>query len=193
MDNIYLIIIGCILIVVDCLLIIDLFYLFNKKYKRMINASNEVFNNLVDKTTNVIEKEEIEEEEVIETPKLDKQKLLFSDSFNNLSEEQKTYYDELINYVLSFDNIYIISKDYERHIRYKNYKNIAVIKIKNDQIFIKFNMGNLKVGNGIDPIKLKPIKITFKEVKNLDDAKKTFEQCYLKQIGAININYEEDK
>lgn len=145
----------------------------------------------------VVVKNEFDDEELEEEGNVKKigvaEKEKFAVSFERLNVAQRKYYDEIVNYALDFENTNINNYDYDQRIRVGQRKTLALISIKQDTLVVKFKMGKLKVGNGLEPLKLKPIKITVRSDEDLENVKKQIETAYYKLTGVINVNYNDEK
>lgn len=145
----------------------------------------------------VVVKNEFDDEELEEEGNVKKigvaEKEKFAVSFERLNVAQRKYYDEIVNYALDFENTNINNYDYDQRIRVGQRKTLALISIKQNTLVVKFKMGKLKVGNGLEPLKLKPIKITVRNDEDLENVKKQIETAYYKLTGVINVNYNDEK
>ena len=58
--------------------------------------------------------------------------------------------------------------------------------------FVKVSLGKLKIKKGMEPLKLKTIKIVVKDDASLEEAKKQIELGYYKQSGAMTVGVKEE-
>ena len=121
-----------------------------------------------------------------------KEKIKFEDALASLNDEMKGYYQEIVNYALSFENTNTYQYNYDIRIRVGQRKTLAIISIKDNYLVIKFKMGSLKVSEELEPLQLKPIKVTVKKKEDVEEVKRQIEMAYSKQTGALNVSVEGD-
>ena len=180
--------------IIDLSLLVFLYHYYKEFYKKGLDNIETTINRLRDKVisnNNIEEKINIVKDSEQTTIKV-KEKVKFEDAFNKLSEEQKNFYEEVVNYATSFENVNTFSYDYDKRIRVGQRKTLAIISIKNDCLVVKLKMGSLKVSEDLEPLQLKPVKIVIKTIEDVAEAKNQIAMAYSKQTGAINISVKGD-
>lgn len=182
------------LAIIDLTLLVFLYHYYKEYYKKGLDKIETTINRLKDK---IISNSEIGEKikivkDVEQTTINVKEKIKFEDAFNNLSLEQKEFYNDIINFATSFENTNTYSYQYDKRIRVGQRKTLAIISIKKDCLVVKLKMGSLKVSDDLEPLQLKPVKIVIKTIDDVNEAKNQIAMAYSKQTGAINVSVKGD-
>lgn len=162
-----------------------------KEYEiELLKLDNEI---LHQKSTNLVESGEgnlqvISSNQVV----LDKEeKKTFRELADGLNYDSLKYLMAIREYSKSFDRIEIFDRKYYQVISYGQRKSICQIHIKDGEVLVKINLGNIKVDKSLEPIKTKPIKILVNNDDALEEAKKQINLGFYKQSGAIQVSMKE--
>ena len=115
----------------------------------------------------------------------------FEEELHALDATKKGYYDAILTYALKYPKVEASVRKYYQTISYGPRKTICRIQIKGGDVIVKFSLGKLKIKKGMEPLKLKTIKIVVKDDASLEEAKKQIELGYYKQSGAMTIGVKE--
>lgn len=108
-----------------------------------------------------------------------------------LDATKKGYYDAILTYALKYPKVEASVRKYYQTISYGPRKTICRIQIKGGDVIVKVSLGKLKIKKGMEPLKLKTIKIVVKDDASLEEAKKQIELGYYKQSGAMTVGVKE--
>lgn len=115
----------------------------------------------------------------------------FEEELHALDATKKGYYDAILTYALKYPKVEASVRKYYQTISYGPRKTICRIQIKGGDIIVKVSLGKLKIKKGMEPLKLKTIKIVVKDDASLEEAKKQIELGYYKQSGAMTVGVKE--
>lgn len=115
----------------------------------------------------------------------------FEEELHALDATKKGYYDAILTYALKYPKVEASVRKYYQTISYGPRKTICRIKIKGGDVIVKVSLGKLKIKKGMEPLKLKTIKIVVKDDASLEEAKKQIELGYYKQSGAMTVGVKE--
>lgn len=115
----------------------------------------------------------------------------FEEELHALDATKKGYYDAILTYALKYPKVEASVRKYYQTISYGPRKTICRIQIKGDDVIVKVSLGKLKIKKGMEPLKLKTIKIVVKDDASLEEAKKQIELGYYKQSGAMTVGVKE--
>lgn len=115
----------------------------------------------------------------------------FEEELHALDATKKGYYDAILTYALKYPKVEASVRKYYQTISYGPRKTICRIQIKGGDVIVKVSLGKLKIKKGIEPLKLKTIKIVVKDDASLEEAKKQIELGYYKQSGAMTVGVKE--
>lgn len=115
----------------------------------------------------------------------------FEEELHALDATKKGYYDAILTYVLKYPKVEASVRKYYQTISYGPRKTICRIQIKGGDVIVKVSLGKLKIKKGMEPLKLKTIKIVVKDDTSLEEAKKQIELGYYKQSGAMTVGVKE--
>lgn len=115
----------------------------------------------------------------------------FEEELHALDETKKGYYDAILTYALKYPKVEASVRKYYQTISYGPRKTICRIQIKGGDVIVKVSLGKLKIKKGMEPLKLKTIKIVVKDDASLEEAKKQIELGYYKQSGAMTVGVKE--
>lgn len=115
----------------------------------------------------------------------------FEEELHALDATKKGYYDAILTYALKYPKVEASVRKYYQTISYGPRKTICRIQIKGGDVIVKFSLGKLKIKKGMEPLKLKTIKIVVKDDASLEEAKKQIELGYYKQSGAMTVGVKE--
>lgn len=115
----------------------------------------------------------------------------FEEELHALDATKKGYYDEILTYALKYPKVEASVRKYYQTISYGPRKTICRIQIKGGDVIVKVSLGKLKIKKGMEPLKLKTIKIVVKDDASLEEAKKQIELGYYKQSGAMTVGVKE--
>lgn len=115
----------------------------------------------------------------------------FEEELHALDATKKGYYDAILTYALKYPNVEASIRKYYQTISYGPRKTICRIQIKGGDVIVKVSLGKLKIKKGMEPLKLKTIKIVVKDDASLEEAKKQIELGYYKQSGAMTVGVKE--
>ena len=115
----------------------------------------------------------------------------FEEELHALDATKKGYYDAILTYALKYPKVEASVRKYYQTISYGSRKTICRIQIKGGDVIVKVSLGKLKIKKGMEPLKLKTIKIVVKDDASLEEAKKQIELGYYKQSGAMTIGVKE--
>lgn len=115
----------------------------------------------------------------------------FEEELHALDAIKKGYYDAILTYALKYPKVEASVRKYYQTISYGPRKTICRIQIKGGDVIVKVSLGKLKIKNGMEPLKLKTIKIVVKDDASLEEAKKQIELGYYKQSGAMTVGVKE--
>lgn len=115
----------------------------------------------------------------------------FEEELHALDATKKGYYDAILTYALKYPKVEASVRKYYQTISYGPRKTICRIQIKGGDVIVKVSLGKLKIKKGMEPLKLKTIKIVVKDDASLEEAKKQIELGYYKQSGAMTIGVKE--
>ena len=180
---------------VDLCLLVFLYHYYKEYYKKGLDKIEITINRLKDKiisNTQIEEKVKIVKDNEQTTINV-KEKIKFDDALKNLNEQQKSFYNNIVDYATSFKNTNIYPYQYDIRIRVGQRKTLAIISISKENLVVKLKMGSLKVSDDLEPLQLKPVKIVIKTIDDVNEAKKQIAMAYSKQTGALNVSVEGDK
>ena len=115
----------------------------------------------------------------------------FEEELHALDATKKGYYDAILTYALKYPKVEASVRKYYQTISYGPRKTICRIQIKGGDVIVKVSLGKLKIKKGMEPLKLKTIKIVVKDDVSLEEAKKQIELGYYKQSGAMTVGVKE--
>lgn len=115
----------------------------------------------------------------------------FEEELHALDATKKGYYDAILTYALKYPKVEASVRKYYQTISYGPRKTICRIQIKCGDVIVKVSLGKLKIKKGMEPLKLKTIKIVVKDDASLEEAKKQIELGYYKQSGAMTVGVKE--
>ena len=115
----------------------------------------------------------------------------FDEELHALDATKKGYYDAILTYALKYPKVEASIRKYYQTISYGPRKTICRIQIKGGDVIVKVSLGKLKIKKGMEPLKLKTIKIVVKDDASLEEAKKQIELGYYKQSGAMTVGVKE--
>ena len=115
----------------------------------------------------------------------------FEEELHALDATKKGYYDAILTYALKYPKVDASVRKYYQTISYGPRKTICRIQIKGGDVIVKVSLGKLKIKKGMEPLKLKTIKIVVKDDASLEEAKKQIELGYYKQSGAMTVGVKE--
>lgn len=115
----------------------------------------------------------------------------FEEELHALDATKKGYYDAILTYALKYPKVEASVRKYYQTISYGPRKTICRIQIKGGDVIVKVSLGKLKIKKGMEPLKLKTIKIVVKDDASLEEAKKQIELGYYKQSGAMTVGVKE--
>ena len=115
----------------------------------------------------------------------------FEEELHALDATKKGYYDAILTYSLKYPKVEASVRKYYQTISYGPRKTICRIQIKGGDVIVKVSLGKLKIKKGMEPLKLKTIKIVVKDDASLEEAKKQIELGYYKQSGAMTVGVKE--
>ncbi len=115
----------------------------------------------------------------------------FEEELHALDATKKGYYDAILTYALKYPKVEASVRKYYQTISYGPRKTICRIQIKGGDVIVKVSLGKLKIKKGMEPLKLKTIKIVVKDDTSLEEAKKQIELGYYKQSGAMTVGVKE--
>ena len=115
----------------------------------------------------------------------------FEEELHSLDATKKGYYDAILTYALKYPKVEASVRKYYQSISYGPRKTICRIQIKGGDVIVKVSLGKLKIKKGMEPLKLKTIKIVVKDDASLEEAKKQIELGYYKQSGAMTVGVKE--
>lgn len=115
----------------------------------------------------------------------------FEEELHALDATKKGYYDTILTYALKYPKVEASIRKYYQTISYGPRKTICRIQIKGGDVIVKVSLGKLKIKKGMEPLKLKTIKIVVKDDASLEEAKKQIELGYYKQSGAMTVGVKE--
>lgn len=115
----------------------------------------------------------------------------FEEELHALDATKKGYYDAILTYALKYPKVEASVRKYYQTISYGPRKSICRIQIKGGDVIVKVSLGKLKIKKGMEPLKLKTIKIVVKDDASLEEAKKQIELGYYKQSGAMTVGVKE--
>ena len=115
----------------------------------------------------------------------------FEEELHALDATKKGYYDAILTYALKYTKVEASVRKYYQTISYGPRKTICRIQIKGGDVIVKVSLGKLKIKKGMEPLKLKTIKIVVKDDASLEEAKKQIELGYYKQSGAMTVGVKE--
>lgn len=115
----------------------------------------------------------------------------FEEELHVLDATKKGYYDAILTYALKYPKVEASVRKYYQTISYGPRKTICRIQIKGGDVIVKVSLGKLKIKKGMEPLKLKTIKIVVKDDASLEEAKKQIELGYYKQSGAMTVGVKE--
>lgn len=115
----------------------------------------------------------------------------FEEELHALDATKKGYYDAILTYALKYPKVEASVRKYYQTISYGPRKTICRIQIKGGDVIVKVSLGKLKIKKGMEPLKLKTIKIVVKDDASLEEAKKQIELGYCKQSGAMTVGVKE--
>ena len=115
----------------------------------------------------------------------------FEEELHALDATKKGYYDAILTYALKYPKVEASVRKYYQTISYGPRKTICRIQIKGGVVIVKVSLGKLKIKKGMEPLKLKTIKIVVKDDASLEEAKKQIELGYYKQSGAMTVGVKE--
>ena len=115
----------------------------------------------------------------------------FEEELHALDATKKGYYDAILTYALKYPKDEASVRKYYQTISYGPRKTICRIQIKGGDVIVKVSLGKLKIKKGMEPLKLKTIKIVVKDDASLEEAKKQIELGYYKQSGAMTVGVKE--
>lgn len=115
----------------------------------------------------------------------------FEEELHALDATKKGYYDAILTYALKYPKVEASVRKYYQTISYGPRKTICRIQIKDGDVIVKVSLGKLKIKKGMEPLKLKTIKIVVKDDASLEEAKKQIELGYYKQSGAMTVGVKE--
>ena len=115
----------------------------------------------------------------------------FKEELHALDATKKGYYDAILTYALKYPKVEASVRKYYQTISYGPRKTICRIQIKGGDVIVKVSLGKLKIKKGMEPLKLKTIKIVVKDDASLEEAKKQIELGYYKQSGAMTVGVKE--
>lgn len=115
----------------------------------------------------------------------------FEEELHALDATKKGYYDAILTYALKYPKVEASVRKYYQTISYGPRKTICRIQIKGGDVIAKVSLGKLKIKKGMEPLKLKTIKIVVKDDASLEEAKKQIELGYYKQSGAMTVGVKE--
>lgn len=115
----------------------------------------------------------------------------FEEELHALDATKKGYYDAILTYALKYPKVEASVRKYYQTISYGPRKTICRIQIKGGDVIVKVSLGKLKIKKGMEPLKLKTIKIVVKDDASLEEAKKQIELGYYKQSGAMTVDVKE--
>ncbi len=116
----------------------------------------------------------------------------FEEELHALDATKKGYYDAILTYALKYPKVEASVRKYYQTISYGPRKTICRIQIKGGDVIVKVSLGKLKIKKGMEPLKLKTIKIVVKDDASLEEAKKQIELGYYKQSGAMTVGVKEE-
>ena len=116
----------------------------------------------------------------------------FEEELHALDATKKGYYDAILSYALKYPKVEASVRKYYQTISYGPRKTICRIQIKAGDVIVKVSLGKLKIKKGMEPLKLKTIKIVVKDDASLEEAKKQIELGYYKQSGAMTVGVKEE-
>lgn len=117
--------------------------------------------------------------------------LSFIEELSQMDETKKNYYNAIIGYALEHNNVKCNTYKTYQSLTYGKGKIIAKITARNGDLTVKFNFGKIKVKKGMEPLKLRTIRIVVKDEEDLENVKRQIETGYLKQSGALSIAMKE--
>lgn len=115
----------------------------------------------------------------------------FEEELHALDATKIGYYDAILTYALKYPKVEASVRKYYQTISYGPRKTICRIQIKGGDVIVKVSLGKLKIKKGMEPLKLKTIKIVVKDDASLEEAKKQIELGYYKQSGAMTVGVKE--
>ena len=115
----------------------------------------------------------------------------FEEELHALDATKKGYYDAILTYALKYPKVEASVRKYYQTISYGPRKTICRIQIKGGDVIVKVSLGKLKIKKGMEPLKLKTIKIVVKDDASLEEAMKQIELGYYKQSGAMTVGVKE--
>lgn len=115
----------------------------------------------------------------------------FEEELHALDATKKGYYVAILTYALKYPKVEASVRKYYQTISYGPRKTICRIQIKGGDVIVKVSLGKLKIKKGMEPLKLKTIKIVVKDDASLEEAKKQIELGYYKQSGAMTVGVKE--
>lgn len=115
----------------------------------------------------------------------------FEEELHALDATKKGYYDAILTYAFKYPKVEASVRKYYQTISYGPRKTICRIQIKGGDVIVKVSLGKLKIKKGMEPLKLKTIKIVVKDDASLEEAKKQIELGYYKQSGAMTVGVKE--
>lgn len=115
----------------------------------------------------------------------------FEEELHALDATKKGYYDAILTYALKYPKVEASVRKYYQTISYGPRKTICRIQIKGGDVIVKVSLGKLKIKKGMEPLKLKTIKIVVKDDASLEEAKKQIELGYYKQSCAMTVGVKE--
>lgn len=115
----------------------------------------------------------------------------FEEELHALDATKKGYYDAILTYALKYPKVEASVRKYYQTISYGPRKTICRIQIKGGDVIVKVSLGKLKIKKGMEPLKLKTIKIVVKDDASLEEAKNQIELGYYKQSGAMTVGVKE--
>ena len=115
----------------------------------------------------------------------------FEEELHALDATKQGYYDAILTYALKYPKVEASVRKYYQTISYGPRKTICRIQIKGGDVIVKVSLGKLKIKKGMEPLKLKTIKIVVKDDASLEEAKKQIELGYYKQSGAMTVGVKE--
>ncbi len=123
--------------------------------------------------------------------KKEESKLSFVEELSQMDDTKKNYYNAIIEYALEHNNVKCNTYKTYQSLTYGKGKIIAKITARNGDLIVKFNFGKIKVKKGMEPLKLRTIRIVVKDEEDLENVKRQIETGYIKQSGALSIAMKE--
>lgn len=112
----------------------------------------------------------------------------FEEEVKELSEDKKKYLQELVDYASTLDNTNSFQRKNYLTLTYGQRKAICKLIAQSGNLYAKFDFGKLVYEKGMEPLKLKSIKINIVDEESVRKAKEQMNANYAKQSGAIKIS-----